>query len=291
VICSVFKPSRKKDGKRVRRRLWWGQYRLDGDADITRVPLRTADKQVAKRRLDEIVRTLQQERAGLIASRPMRDAASTAIEQHIDLFTENIEALGRSEHYVKVTRVRLCRLARECGWNRLSDISSQSFQKWRAAQKHAAKTVNDYLAAARGLIKWLILQDMLRVDPLEHVKKVSTAGKKVRKRRAFTADEVARLLEAAPIERRRFYMAGYYTGLRRSELEALQWGDLDLSASPPRIKVRPDTTKNSKEAIIAIHPELLSELLSRTRVARHTRHQVKPYLVSLDVTPHGHIPM
>jgi len=216
----------------------------------------------------------------------MRDAASLKIEDLVASFVDNLDALGRSSHYVKVTGVRLRRLAHECGWERLGDISSYSFQKWRANQKHAAKTLNDYLAAARGFIKWLVIQDMLRLDPLESVKKVSTAGKRARKRRAFTTEEVARLLAVTPVERRRFYMAGYYTGLRRSELEALQWGDLHLDAAPPHVEVRPDTTKNSKEATIAIHPKLMSELLAMRprrvaanapifgRVIDHTGHKL-----------------
>jgi len=136
MICSVFKPSRQLNGKSVRRRLWWGQYRLDGDTAITRVPLKTFDKQIAKERLTKLVKTLQQEREGMIAPGPMREAGGMSVPE-------------------------LC---------------------------------------AR------------------------------------------------------------YTGLRRSEMDALQWGDIRLDEEKPFIVARAATTKNRQEAKLWIRPELLAIL-------------------------------
>ena len=94
MICSVFRPSRKKNGKRVRRRMWWGQYRLDGDIKVTRVPLDTPDKQVATARLNKIVKEIQQEREGLIAPAPMRDAMNRSLTELGDLYADSLDALG-----------------------------------------------------------------------------------------------------------------------------------------------------------------------------------------------------
>ena len=262
MICGVYKPSRRKAGRRVRGRLWFGQYRLDGDVAVTRVPLKTADKQVARKRLDDIVRKLQQEREGLIAPAAMREAADSTLSELSALYTANLDSRGRSDHYINVTGVRIRRLAAECGWKYLADVSSASFQRWRASQKHAAKTLNDYLATMRGFIRWLIRQKMANYDPLKDVERVETRGRRKRQRRAFTVEEVASLLAAAPLERRRFYLAAYYTGLRRSELQSLEWGDLHLDDAKPFIEARASTTKNRAEVRIAIRPELLETLRS-----------------------------
>ena len=51
---------------------------------------------------------------------------------------------------------------------------------------------------------------------------------KTRERRALTADELGRLLGTAPADRALLYRTAATTGLRRGELAALTWGDVDL---------------------------------------------------------------
>ena len=260
MICSVFRPSRRKGGKRVRRRLWWGQYRLDGDTGITRVPLDTPDKQVALERLNKIVKSIQQEREGLIAPAPLRDATSRSLTELGDLYADNLDALGRDGHYVGVTRARIRRLSKECGWHNLREVTPASFQQWRTKQKTSPRTVNEYLATMRSFFNWMMKQDMAAFDPLVNVQRVEERGRRVKKRRALTVDEVRRLLEAAPLDRRRFYLAGYYTGLRRSEIQSLQWGDVHIDEDKPYIHARAATTKNKQDAKLWIRPELLTTL-------------------------------
>jgi integrase len=257
MICSVFKPSRKKDGKSVRRRLWWGQYRLDGDTRITRIPLHTQDKQVAVERLNKEVKRIQQEREGLIAPAPMRDATSRSVVELGDLYADSLDALGRDDHYVNVTRARVRRLSKECRWKHLRDVTPASFQRWRTRQTTSPRTVNEYLATMRSFFNWLMKQEMAAFDPLVNVQRVEERGRRVKQRRALSVEEVRRLLEAAPLARRQFYMAGYYTGLRRSELEALQWGDIHMDDTKPYILARAATTKNHRDAKLWIRPELL----------------------------------
>jgi integrase len=58
----------------------------------------------------------------------------------------------------------------------------------------------------------------------------------------------------------RFYIAAYYTGLRRTELESLEWGDVHLDDDKPYLLGRARTTKNRKDARFCIRPELLKIL-------------------------------
>jgi hypothetical protein len=64
-----------------------------------------------------------------------------------------------------------------------------------------------------------------------------------------------------------------YTGLRRGELSKLLRTDLHLDAAQPFINVRASTTKNHKQAILALHPDLVPELNSvlASLPARETR--------------------
>ena len=62
------------------------------------------------------------------------------------------------------------------------------------------------------------------------------------------------------------YLTAVYTGLRRSEMAALERRDLHLEGEKPFINVRASTTKNHQQAVIALHPELVAEL--RSHVAK-----------------------
>ena len=84
-------------------------------------------------------------------------------------------------------------------------------------------------------------------------------GKQVQPRRAFTREEFQRLL-AASGPRRAVYLTAVFTGLRRGELAALEWDDIDLDAERPFLKARASTTKNHKEAVIGLHQDVVAEL-------------------------------
>lgn len=96
-------------------------------------------------------------------------------------------------------------------------------------------------------------------NPLALVQKVQSNGKQLRPRRAFTREEFQRLLAVAG-PRKALYLTAVFTGLRRGELAALEWDDLDLDAARPFLKARASTTKSHKEAVIGLHRDVVAEL-------------------------------
>src|SRR5438067_654764 len=94
------------------------------------------------------------------------------------------------------------------------------------------------------------------------VRKVSTAGLD-ETRRALTDDEMRRLLAVAG-DRKPVYLAGVRTGLRRSELEGLRWGDVHLDAPKPFLRVRASTTKNGRVATMWLTGDLAAVLKTLT---------------------------
>jgi integrase len=148
MICNVFKPKRKTDGKKSQQRMYRGRYRLDGDSKLTDVPLHTFDKQVAVERLKKIVREKQQQREGLIASKPQREAAQKPLAEHLEDFIRSRQSIGRDEKYVKELRKKVLKLVEDCGWELPCHVTAESFEAWRNGQEKSAKTLNEYLTAA-----------------------------------------------------------------------------------------------------------------------------------------------
>lgn len=75
MIAYVFKPRRKKDGKMEVARIYRGRYRLNGEGRLVELSLDTSDKQAAQKRLAEIIKEKELERAGIIAPKAKREAA------------------------------------------------------------------------------------------------------------------------------------------------------------------------------------------------------------------------
>lgn len=264
MIAHIYKPKRRKNGKQVVARLYWAKVRLNGEAKIACIPLHVSDKQVAKQKLDAIVREMQQEAAGIIAPKPLRDGAQRPLAGHLDDYVADLEAKGRDAMYVYNVGKRVAKLLKECGWQYPKDVTADGFVAWRAKQTKAAKTKNEYLDASCGLLNWMKGNGRLLANPLACVGKVQVQGNEVRQRRAFTNDEMQRLLSVAG-PRKVVYLTAVNTGLRRAELAALEKGDVHLYGDNPFIKVRASTTKNHKGAVIWLNEELATALRELVR--------------------------
>jgi len=235
--------------------MYSGRYRLPGQAVPTQVALHTSDKQVAEQRLREIVREKEQEAAGIIAPKRLRDAALELISDHLKAYTADLTARNRDSHYIGHIQQRLTKLAKECCWRHLCDVTADTFQIWRTRQTSASKTLNDYLFAGSAFFTWLEFNGRVTCNPFKSVRKVEARGKERRVRRAFTFEEVNRLLCVSG-PRQVGYLAAFFTGLRRGELGKLQWGDVHLDDETPFLSVRASTTKNHKRADIVLHKQL-----------------------------------
>ena len=255
----VFKPSRRTNGKPVKLRMYSGRYRLPGMRNPVTVSLETTDKQVAEQRLREIVQEREQEAAGILAPKRLRDAGHESFSDHLRDYVADLTAQNRDHAYIYNVEKRLSKLAGESGWKYLRDVTADSFQAWRSRQDGAAKTLNDYLAAASAFFRWMESNGRAACNPLKLVRKVESRGKERRVRRSFTVEEMNRLLGASG-QRQLGYLAAFFTGLRRAELEQLQWGDVHLEAGSPFLSVRASTTKNHQTADIVLHPQLEGEL-------------------------------
>ena len=259
MILTIFRPRRVKNGKPCVARSYRGRYRLEGEEAISDIPLYTTDKRVARERLEQIVREKQLESVGLLPKQSIRAASRTALERHLCEYVADLEAIGRSGKYIHDLKKRVLRLMRECGWTQVQNVTSNSFLSWRVKQKLAPKTVNEYLTSLRSLLNWMKMHGRIERDPMHNVQKVQSNGNQVYARRAFTRQEIQRLLAVAG-PRKAIYLTAVFTGLRRGELAALEWGDVHLNNPNPFLNVRASTTKNHRQAVIPLHRDVVTEL-------------------------------
>lgn len=252
----VFRPLRKG----TRSRVWYGRYTLERGGRINTVALDTPDKQVAVARLRAKIVEAQRVEAGLIAPASEREAAALPLRTLVAEYLSDLRARKRSKKHIDATEYRIAAVLVGTGWKRLSDVRADEFVKWRGKLKRAAKTVREYQAAFNMLLNWLLRLDRIARNPLAKVPQVETRGKQVRATRAFTPEELARLLLAVPADRRHAYSFLAYTGCRLGEAKSLVWGDANLGAVPAHILLRESATKDRTARPIPLHSRLAQML-------------------------------
>jgi integrase len=110
----------------------------------------------------------------------------------------------------------------------LSDISLPKVEKVARelqAKGLTGKTVSAHIESLKSLCVWAKGRGYLDVDPLEGMTPFDATPQE--RRRALTEEELARLLNVAPADRRIVYEVAVCTGYRKGELQALTVGDLD----------------------------------------------------------------
>lgn len=273
-------------------RKYHGRYR-DAHGKLAEPALST-DKTVARRMLADLERQVEKAKVGYVDE--FADPRSAPIGEHIAAYRANLERKGVSERHLYETTRRLQAVLDGIGATTLDNIRFDAVESFliRLEEKGAsARTCNTYRTSIKAFNAWCIRTRRRGDDPLKGLEPFEGQARRVR--RAFTEDEINRLLEVAerrPLqealtvrcgmnrgelladvgeeamaefkrlgwERRLMYATFLQTGLRLGELESVEVEHLDLSSDPPCIRLPGELTKNGKDANCAVSHDLAAEI-------------------------------
>jgi len=254
-----------------------GIYRVcfRDEAGKTRRIKAYSDKLASKQLMGEMERAIARGERGLL--NPYAKHNARPLVAHVAEWVATLRERGKDEEYVVPCDARLLRLAAECEWKTLRSISADGFEHWRqnAVSRVAhnrkgctketivplgARTKNHYLETLRTFCNWCVKRGRMPANPVAHVEKVEQSQDVRRERRALSEEEVRRLLGAVPEEYRILYRVALCTGLRRSELLELQWGDIKLDDPTPHIQLRAKTTKARRADGLPLRADLVESL-------------------------------
>ena len=244
-------------------------YYFDDSKQRVRGSTRRSTKEAATKYAKQLFEEAQLERDGLGPTKTERDASKKELFLHLNDFLDAKEKEGKALKYLKGVKKQLTKLFQACAWTLPKDIRRDGFETWRGKQSLHPKTLNEYQWSLSSFVNWLLGAGRLSVNPLAHLSKMATKGAESLKRRAFTLDEVERLRKVSG-RRAVVYVTAAFTGLRRGELQKLEWRDIELAAVNPLIRARASTTKNGKEALLPLHPNVV-QLLQSVRPATVAR--------------------
>ena len=262
MIFNIEKRRFRRDGKLRLTRCYYLRYRLENMLVDRWKSLAVTDKVVAEKRAREFIQEKEREAAGILEPKIIRDAAHLPLVDHLKDYEADLVKRGRAGRGGRGARLlksRVLRLMKECGWSLPGNVTADSFISWRSRESLGARTLNHYLQGMVSFLNWLERVGRIKANPLKFVGKVDERGQKKRVRRAFTDEELRRLI-AGSGRRGIVYFTAARTGLRQEELRQLKWGEVKLEARIPHMIVRAETAKNKKQEAVCLVPEIVEAL-------------------------------
>jgi integrase len=240
------------------------------------------DKGVAKtiaNRLESQVRAIKTGTVDPLEAR-WAEAEQGPLPSHIDEWHDVLIARGRVRRYAEMAREKVLRLIDLCKAQRISQITLSSVEiaigDLRSIPGRygnaglSDQTVVHHVNAIKSFTKWLRKDGRVRLDPLIDLSPPKVVKKRVRK--PLPWEDAVRLIDVTRGRKRccglegedraALYAMGLGTGLRLSELLSLVPEDFRLDHDPPTIRCKAQFTKNRKEAVQPIRPELADYLRS-----------------------------
>lgn len=128
------------------------------------------------------------------------------------------------------------RLRPQFGNRKLSDLRPGELQRYvdeLVGSGMKPSTVRNTLDPLRVVCRWALKRELISDNPTTNLDVPAADGKR---ERIASPEEGAALIEALPSSERPLWATAMYAGLRRGELRALRWTDLDLASGVIRVE-------------------------------------------------------
>jgi integrase len=162
----------------------------------------------------------------------------------------------------------LARLNKTFGSRRLADVrpSDVSYYVTKMGATHAAASVSRNLSILHAIYEWAVALELVDRNPTRGVERPAV---RQRKGHALRSEQVQALSRSFTDDQDRVaFLTLVLTGVRRSELQARQWRDVDLIENRLRVV---DSKTETGERSIAIPPGLAEALWQHRRTTAYKR--------------------
>jgi len=241
-------------GKTRKARYWTCAFTIAGRK--VRMSTGLTDRNAAQTRAGQLFREAQLRAAGIQTYPQSRARPLLALAEE---FCAELVRRRRATSHVNATRKRILELL--SGTPTLTQLSAERVRTRLLAlsesRRWSPSTQNRYRGALSAFLNWLVREGRWHENPMRQVPAVPV-HEPTRRRRAATEEEMRRLLLVAPPYRSIAYLLAASVGLRRSELAALLWSDIDLRSRT--VLVRAGSAKNRKEVALPLHAGCIEAL-------------------------------
>jgi len=109
----------------------------------------------------------------------------------------------------------------EFGQLKVRDLTTQTIRQWMGGLIISNKRINNVLIPLRGMLEDAFSDGSIDRSPMDRIKNLEVRQEDPE---PFSFEEQQRILAALPDQGRNLFQFAFWTGLRTSELIALEWG-------------------------------------------------------------------
>jgi integrase len=157
-----------------------------------------------------------------------------------------------SQRYRKDLKIRLTRFSQTFGERMLASLSAGEINDWLRGFKPFNR--NTFRAQLSVLFGYAVERGWCLANPVAKVKKV----KAIPPIRILTPEQFAKVLESASEETLPYWLIGGFAGLRRAEIERLEWKDIHFDSG--LVEVPALKAKTASRRLVKIQPNLAAWL-------------------------------
>lgn len=148
----------------------------------------------------------------------------------------------------------------------IADISASEIKSWLNTLGVSNKRINNILTPLRAILGDAFADGLIERNPIDRIKNLPNRSGEPD---PFTPKEREKILSVMPDQTRNIFEFAFWTGLRTSELIALEWGDVDIERGVAKVRrayvlKQTKTTKTSAgEREVKLFPPAINALISQ----------------------------
>ncbi len=194
-----------------------------------------------------------------------RQSAGVLVADHVKDFEQSLTDKGFTKKHITATVPRIQRIVTDCKIVSIQDININPIQRYVSGlQQISDQTRKYYIRNMKQFSKWLFDTGRTSADMLSRLD-MPQVNEIMHQRRALTADEAARLLQAAKssgivfqgisgYERYLIYSLALNTGLRANEIRTLTVSDFNFVGAA--VSIKPRNEKNRKGTTLPLQQDI-----------------------------------
>jgi integrase len=174
-------------------------------------------------------------------------------------FERRLAAKEISPRHAESMRETLRKFEDRFGTDKLAFLTAHEIKSWLSGLDLAVKTRNRHLGYVQNMLNLAKSWHLLPVNPLDEVAPFNDPARRGRTISVLTPEELEKFLLALRPEFLPFFAISAFTGLRRSEVEKLDWSEVKLARR--LIDLPFAKSKNGNRKLIEI-PDNLVQILA-----------------------------
>lgn len=161
--------------------------------------------------------------------------ARISTKDYLDKWIKGLKADLKASTYITYQRIVNHQLIPQFGHKALTEIKWRDVRDWIRGKDGNPKTIGNILSVLRTALDNAVEDELIENNPL--------AGKKIRRKATvkedeidpFSSEEREAIFAAATGQERNFILFAFWTGMRISELCAIDWDDVDWHKRTVRV--------------------------------------------------------